>query len=198
MKWRSRKLTATKSFKRGFAMKINNVKRLYHGTDQQFDSFDFSRAKMFKDFGKGFYLTTSFSQAQKWAQKKAYRKDRTYIYSYRIASVNADEWNILELLQYNQTWLDFICQSRMKRNETDYDIIYDKMADCQYTEISRVLESYYSGKISSDNALKKIKWTDFSADQYCLKNERALSLLYDRQMITQYKDDKGRWKNLKE
>lgn len=179
-------------------MKINTVKRLYHGTDQQFDSFDFSRAKMFKDFGKGFYLTTSFRQAQRWAQKKAYQKEYTYIYSYRIAPVNTDEWDILELLRYDQTWLDFICQSRMRGKETGYDIIYDRMADNQYTEISKVLQNYYSGKISADNALEKIKWTDFSADQYCFKNERALSLLQDRQMFIQYRDSKGRWKNLKE
>ena len=40
-------------------MKINNgLKQLYHGTDCYFESFDFRYAKSFKDFGKGFYLTS--------------------------------------------------------------------------------------------------------------------------------------------
>lgn len=57
-------------------MKISTVKRLYHGTDKEFDTFDFTKAKKFKDFGKGYYLTTDFRQAQKWAQRKGDRTKR--------------------------------------------------------------------------------------------------------------------------
>lgn len=63
-------------------MKINSIKRLYHGTNCDFDKFDFKYARRFKDFGKGFYLTSSYAQAQKWAQSKANRSDTAYIYSY--------------------------------------------------------------------------------------------------------------------
>ena len=54
-------------------MKIDTVSTLYHGTAKMFQYFDLRYAKMFKDFGKGFYLTTNFMQAQKWAQQKADR-----------------------------------------------------------------------------------------------------------------------------
>lgn len=50
--------------------KIHQISRLYHGTNKKFDRFNFDKAKSFKDFGKGFYLTTDFNQAQKWAQRK--------------------------------------------------------------------------------------------------------------------------------
>ena len=89
-------------------------------------------AKSFKDFGKGFYLTTNLAQAQRWAQKKAAQKSRAYIYSYEVEPVSEGDWKILELLQYNQQWLDFIANSRIYGYESDYDIIYDKMADNQY------------------------------------------------------------------
>lgn len=41
-------------------MKINTIKRLYHGTDRQFETFNFNCASGFKDFGKGFYLISNF------------------------------------------------------------------------------------------------------------------------------------------
>lgn len=60
-------------------MKINVVTRLYHGTNQEFYKFEFSKARSFKDFGKGFYLTSNLSQAQRWAQQKARNGDKAYM-----------------------------------------------------------------------------------------------------------------------
>lgn len=51
-------------------MRINEIKKLYHGTDKKFKTFDFAKAGKAKDFGRGFYLTSSIVQAQEWAQKK--------------------------------------------------------------------------------------------------------------------------------
>lgn len=181
-------------------MKINRINKLYHGTDQEFNGFDFSFAKSFKDFGKGFYLTTNFSQAQKWAQNRARTKSKTktYIYSYGINLIDESNWNILELLQYDQKWVDFITESRMTGKESEYDIIYDRIADNQFSEISEILRSYNNSEINAETVIEKIKWNNDDADQYCFKNERALSLLKDRQVIIQYKDDIGRWNQVKE
>lgn len=179
-------------------MKISKVKRLYHGTDREFDVFDFCFARSFKDFGKGFYLTTNFAQAQKWPQNKARMRTITYIYSYGLDVINENKWNILELLQYNQKWVDFITESRITGKESEYDIIYDRMADSQFAEISEILQSYNDSEITVEKVIEKIKWHNHSADQYCFKNERALSLLTDKQVIIQYKDNRGIWKQVQE
>lgn len=179
-------------------MMISRVKRLYHGTDKKIDAFDFRFARSFKDFGKGIYLTTHFQQAQKWAQNKARKRDVTYIYSYGINIIDEDKWNILELLQYNKEWIDFITESRIKGKESEYDIIYDRMADNQFSEISEILQLYSDSEITAETAIEKIKWHNHSADQYCFKNERALSLLIDKRVIIQYKDNRGRWTQVKE
>ena len=181
-------------------MKINRVNRLYHGTDQKFDEFNFCCAKCFKDFGKGFYLTTNFQQAQTWAQNKAKArmKDKTYIYSYSVNVIDEKKWNILELLQYDKCWVDFITESRINGKESDYDIIYDRMADSRFADISDTLQSYNNLDITAEDVIEKIKWDNQRADQYCFKNERALSLLTDKREITQYKDYRGRWKQFKE
>jgi len=68
-------------------MKINSIKTLYHGSDNEFETFDLKLAKAFKDYGKGFYLTSSLRQAQNWAQRKAGSKTVTYIYRYNIQEI---------------------------------------------------------------------------------------------------------------
>lgn len=95
-------------------MKLASIKRLYHGTDQEFNTFDFKYARGFKDFGKGFYLTSNIGQAQKWAQRKARDKYVAYIYSYQLDFSEEKGWRILELLKYDQKWLDFIAKNRME------------------------------------------------------------------------------------
>ena len=174
-------------------MKINQIEKLYHGTNQKFDAFDFNKAKNFKDFGKGYYLTTDFNQAQKWAQKRGEKAKKAYIYCYDVADVQTDSLKILELLQYDQKWLEFISENRIEGREPDYDIIYDRIADNQYLEISNTLLDYKQSRISSEEAIERIRWKNTKADQYCFKSKEALDLLRNRAVIVEYKDDSGKW-----
>lgn len=137
-------------------MKINQIEKLYHGTNQKFDAFDFNKAKNFKDFGKGYYLTTDFNQAQRWAQKRGDKVKKAYIYCYDVADVQTDSLKILELLQYDQKWLEFISKNRIEGRESDYDIIHDRIADNQYLEISNTLLDYKQSRISSEEAIERI------------------------------------------
>lgn len=175
-------------------LKINAVKKLYHGTDQYFESYDLSFAKGFKDFGKGFYLTSNFVQAQKWAQQKSFKKGLAYIYTYDISNSISNDIKILELLQYDKEWVDFICDSRINGIETDYDIIYDRIADSRFLDIADTLQKYSDKTITANEALNKIKWNNFAADQYCFKSIKAISLLENKHILVQRKDESGKWK----
>lgn len=97
------------------------------------------------------------------------------------------------MLQYDEKWLDFICKCRIDGQESDYDIIYDKIADNQYTEISDALREYQERANDAVNIIKRISWDNPKADQYCFKTERALILLKNRKMYIQQKDSNGRW-----
>lgn len=174
-------------------MKINTIGKLYHGTDINFESFDFKFAKRFKDFGAGFYLTSSLKQAQKWAQKKSDKKGIAYIYRYDVKEIPDTGMKILELLKYNKEWVDFTCKSRIEGLETDHDIIYDRMADSMYSDISEALQEYMDNEINAEQVVKRIKWKNPDADQYCFKSEKALSYLCNRQVFVQYKATYGKW-----
>lgn len=176
-------------------LKINTIRYLYHGTNQEFDDFDFRKAKLYKDFGRGYYLTSDFAQAQKWAQRKSRKGNRAYVYRYEINEAIPKDWKILELLQYDKEWIDFISKCRIEGMETDHDIIYDRMADSQGDKLSDYLQDYVDNMITADEVIDKIKWADKSnKDQFCFKNEKAVQLLQDRRKCVLEKDMQGRWK----
>lgn len=52
---------------------------LFHGTTEIIEKLDVSFSRIYLDFGKGFYLTTYLKQAEKWALRKALRKQKSAI-----------------------------------------------------------------------------------------------------------------------
>lgn len=44
---------------------------LYHGSNVEINEIDFSKCKSYKDFGKGFYLTSMKQQAVRMAENRA-------------------------------------------------------------------------------------------------------------------------------
>ena len=160
-----------------------SVLTLYHGTNVRFQTIDLHKAKPFKDFGKGFYLTTNYKQAENWAKQKGHFNRKAYVYCYSISDFSIRNFKILELLTYDVRWVDFIARSRMNGLETDYDLIYDRMADNTYKNLSDVLVKYMQKKVSAADVVSEIKWKYSAADQYCFKTERAVECLKLQQVI---------------
>ncbi len=175
-------------------MKIDTVTYLYHGSDREFERFDLKCAKRFKDFGRGMYLTSDIVQAQKWAQRKGEKNNRAYIYQYEFDKTGTAALKILELLEYDKAWIDFICKNRIKGEDSDYDIIYDRIADNQYAYISETLMEYEEHKITVEKATQRLKFSNSRADQFCFKTEKALERLCKKAVFIQYKED-GRWRS---
>ena len=56
-------------------MSLHDGLVLYHGSHIEVESPDLSKCRRFKDFGRGFYLTTSLKQAESFVRlsvRKAY------------------------------------------------------------------------------------------------------------------------------
>lgn len=156
---------------------------LYHGSKADFETINLQKANDYKDFGRGFYVTTSYNQAVKWANRK-YKKTSTqrtsYLYCYKLTQdidPATSELNIHELLCYDKEWLDFICENRMKICNTSYDLVYDRMADSRAPQIPKIISSYWYGALTYEEALEKLKWKRNHCDQLCFKTHAAISLL---------------------
>ena len=166
-------------------MRIENGMKLYHGTDAYFGEIQIAgHSSPFRDFGEGFYLTSFFNQARAQAQRKARGRNTAYVYKYEVRSFNQNNYRILELLQYNKAWLDFLKYNRVYGGKEigvpeswqNLDIVYDRMADNTWSTITEDLGRYSRNEMESDEVIldlaKSEQW-----DQYCFKTARSLRLL---------------------
>ena len=68
---------------------------LYHGSTVLVETPEIRKGKTFLDFGTGFYTTTSYGQAERWAKIKMRRENKNtgyvavYEFDYEAASENA-------------------------------------------------------------------------------------------------------------
>lgn len=163
---------------------LDKVKWLYHGTDTEFEKIilNDNTTSPFKDFGKGFYVTTNKEQALKWAKRRAktHNKSNGFVYKYSLGTIDKGKLKIKELCQYDQEWLDYISNNRVNGEErVCFDLIYDKMADNTADNLNDILRSYVNDKLRANPEfiINKIKFENEKNDQVCFKSEEAIKLL---------------------
>lgn len=161
-------------------MAINGKSILYHGTAKYHKTIDLSYGRPFTDFGSGYYLTSSLSQASKWAIGRGSKN--SWVFEYNVSDATS---NLLQLplLECNMDWLDVILYYRigrpLPRKErwaciNKYDIIFDQMAD---GKITKLVQHFSSRKITKSALLQQAKgWK--GQDQYCFKTQNAIKLLH--------------------
>lgn len=157
--------------------------RLYHASPASFRSFDLEKAYNFKDFGRGFYLTTNFEQALKWANGKRRHKEG-YIYEYFLDKEKVEniKLNIMEFLDYSISWAHFLAAHRHEIIEdAGLDLIYDRMADSSSEEITNAIDGFYQNAENSEKLMMEVfaekRMGNSKYDQYCFKTQRAIDLL---------------------
>lgn len=173
---------------------ISKTVHLYHGTTAFFDRPNLDKAKPYKDFGKGFYLTTNLSQAGKWAVRDLDHnniKHFGYIYEYILEMDALKTLSCLELLTYDEEWIKTITWYRNNlERQPKYDLIYDRMADSRYQELIDILQKYDRHHATAQEVLAIAQFKDTDNDQYCFKTEKALSCIYRKGYATVYKHNK--------
>lgn len=132
--------------------------------------------KRFLDFGPGFYLTSDFDQAKKWAMRTASnRGEESPMVS--VFDIDEDTLQGLDVLTFDspdKEWLRYISANRTGQTAVSYyDVIIGPVANDQSIRtINNYLRGYFSEEIAIQLLLpQKLK------DQYAFKTERALKQL---------------------
>jgi len=153
--------------------------RLYHGTNQDFDIIDLSKGLMYKDFGRGFYLTPDKSTAERMAVKKAALfggNPVLQVYDFD-ESMSSSELNIKEFPQKATVeWVEFIFKNRNKRHgmkKHNYDIVIGPIAN---DGVVIQLNEYEDGLITAEEAARKLQ-DKYLDKQYCFCSERSLKFI---------------------
>ena len=153
--------------------------RLYHGTNEAFDSIELSKGRKGKDFGIGFYITPSRKVAQDQADKKAENfGGEPMVYEYELDDAALSDLKVLhfDCNDYTMEWAQFIRSNRQNRTRQqlhDFDIVIGPIANDTVGYQIRRLED---GIISQEQFLQEITYHHITV-QYMFGTEKALKLL---------------------
>lgn len=143
---------------------------LYHTSIVEVREPDTLHSREDIDFGRGFYLTTIYDQALKYAQRFLRRRQPAVLNIYEF-EYDPNEWKIKTFQSYDHEWLDFISKCRDGRDDSDYDLVVGGIAN---DEVFATLEDYFSGKIDTDKALGLLKYSKPN-NQYCIRSQAMLN-----------------------
>lgn len=149
---------------------------LYHGSTLKIEHPLAHAGRADLDFGRGFYLTSLRSQAERWAirMQLIHARDTAWlnIYEFDREKVFSDaRYHCLSFKAYDQHWLDFIVASRKgKEPWKGYDIIEGGVANDKVVD---TVEDYFSGIITIEQALGQLVYTKPN-HQICLLNQELI------------------------
>ena len=142
---------------------------VYHSSTLSVEFPDVKFSRDFLDFGKGFYLTTIYDQAIKYAQRFKRRKKTAWLSTYELV-FNSEEWKILQFDSYDREWLRFVSDCRTGKDDSDYDLVIGGIAN---DEVIQTIERYFAGEISENDALGLLKY-EKPNNQYCIRSQRMI------------------------
>ena len=108
--------------------------KLYHSSTVAVPNPDTVHSRDYLDFGKGFYLTSIYSQAVKYAQRFIRRSREAWLNSYEF-ECDLTKWKVLQFDAYNKEWLQFVAECRAGNDVSDFDIVIGGIANDKVTDI---------------------------------------------------------------
>ena len=154
---------------------------LYHGTNCVIDKIELNKCRPYKDFGRGFYLTTMKEQAEKMAR----RVSRIYggkpvVNVFRYETVIDKKINVKSFEAPTEEWARFVINNRNGENSTRdnnlgnrYDIVIGPVAN---DDLALLFRQFSNGMIGIDTLIREMKYKKLT-DQYSFHTERALRYL---------------------
>jgi hypothetical protein len=131
---------------------------VFHGSDIAIDKPKILAANRLLDFGEGFYTTSSYEQAQRWAKKVSIRRktDHQIISRYKFALETAkNNLQVIEFSRPDDVWLNFVTACRSgKPSQINYDIAIGPVANDTVYSTIRLYETGLLSKIETITRLK--------------------------------------------
>lgn len=150
--------------------------RLYHGSIVTVRKPNVTRGRNTVDFGRGFYTTTSYEQAVKWAELKMRRERgaRAVVSVYDVPDEILDgRYSVRRFTGPDNEWLDFVVANRRGQGAGGYDLTMGPVANDQLYATIRL---YEQGIITSAAAIEMLK-THTLFDQLAFHSPEVAGLL---------------------
>ena len=147
---------------------------LYHGSVYLVEKPEIRLGNTFLDFGVGFYTTTSFAQAERWARIKMRRENLPsgYVSIYTFDEMAAqDNICIKRFSSANLEWLLFVAENR--RGATAAETVDMHIGPVADDNVYRTIRYFETGVYDAEETVKRLK-TEVLHDQVTFHTEKAL------------------------
>lgn len=143
--------------------------KLYHSSFVAVETPDILHSRNFLDFGKGFYLTSIYEQAVRYAQRFIRRNRDAWLSIYEF-ECNLSEWKGRQFDAYDREWLQFVAKCRAGNDDSGFDIVIGGIAN---DKVIQTLDRYFEGELSEDETLGLLKYEKPNI-QYCIRSQDML------------------------
>lgn len=148
---------------------------LYHGSNVTVDMPKILPNLRALDFGCGFYLTSSYAQAERWAKVifKRRQAGQPIVNIYSFDDELSIALNVLQFKDANADWLEFVVNNRKALQVFDYDIVVGPVAN---DATLPVIDDYMDGRYTQEEAVRRLLPQNLT-DQYAFCSEISLGYL---------------------
>ena len=148
---------------------------IFHGSDVAVPEPKIIPANRLLDFGEGFYTTSSYEQAERWAGRVGMRKmskeQIISIYDFDFDKAEKD-LTIIHFNSPNNEWLRFVTACRGgKETSCEYDMAIGPVAN---DNVYATIQLFETGLLSEDETIIRLK-VEKIYNQILFHTERALS-----------------------
>jgi hypothetical protein len=150
--------------------------KLYHGSLVVVRRPEMRETTHTLDYGKGFYTTTLFEQAEAWVKRKKneLKTDKGFVNVYEFDPSSLRKLKSLLFYKPTEEWVDFVMQNRTVRGfQHDYDIVYGPVAN---DRVYAAFALYEGGVLNKSELIKELRAYQL-VDQYLFHSELALQSL---------------------
>ena len=151
--------------------------KVYHGSTVIVDRPEIRQGENYLDFGAGFYTTTSYAQAERWARIKMKRLDSAvgfvsvYDFDHETAATQTD---IFRFKNADSDWLSFVVGNRRGDPQIiKRDMYIGPVADDNVYQSIRLFET---GVLDAEETVKRLK-TEILRDQWVFCSQKMLTFL---------------------
>ena len=147
--------------------------KVYHGSYAEIKAPDLAHSRKNVDFGRGFYVTPIYEQAEKWSRKFMRKNESGVVSLYDFNEQALSALKTLRFESYSESWLNFILTCRSGNDKSDYHLVIGGVAN---DKVFNTVELYFDGLIDKAEALKRLKFEKPNL-QLCFRSEKALEFL---------------------
>ena len=150
--------------------------KLYHGSIVAVRKPSLRTGRPNADFGKGFYTTSNYEQAVRWAHIKQEREKAlravVSVYEFDETLLDNPDVSIRRFIGADEAWLNFVTDCRKSRGH-DFDLVQGPVAN---DKVFTTVNLFESGVLSAEAAILQLKAYK-TYDQLSFHTEKVIKTL---------------------